>query len=76
MICVLAWCIITNVRDVTPGVQVLPRDPLGRGPLSRLNNSQIRNHSEETNHPASHDNFSILNSARNATSHIIYNLCY
>ena len=33
---------------------------LTTNPISRREYSQIRNHSEETNHPVSHDNFSIL----------------
>ena len=33
-------------------------------PISRPEYSQIRNHSEESNHPLSHDNFSIVGLAR------------
>ena len=39
--------------------------------LSRLEYSQIRSHSEETSHSVSHNNFSIVYSARDATSLII-----
>ena len=37
-------------------------------PISRIEYSHIRNHSEETNHPLSHDNFSIVGLARDASS--------
>ena len=40
-------------------------------PISRSEYSEIRNHSEETNHPLSHDNFSIVGLARDASSHTI-----
>ena len=40
-------------------------------PLSRLEHSQISSHSEETNNPVPHNNFSIVNSASDATSLII-----
>ena len=45
-------------------------------PLSSLEYSQICSHSEETHHPVSHNNFSIVNSAREATSLIILEFTY
>ena len=37
-------------------------------PISRPEYSQIRNNSEDINHPLSHDNFSIVGLARDASS--------